>query len=117
MPLRGARRAAGVGRLELQPIVTAAQAETDLGRPARMLEGVRQGLLRDPKRRELDSIGKRMWISLDDELHGNARRAHTFGQTLQLSEPRLWLERLRRALVLQDAEQPSHLDQRVAPRR
>ena len=57
-------------------------------RAVRMLQRVRERLLDDPVRRELDTGIEPPRLPLDRELHGQPRRSHGLDQGTQLVEPR-----------------------------
>ena len=62
---------------------------------ARVLEHVRQRLLHDPVRREVDAGRQLARLALDPELDRQARLAHLFGERLEAGEARLRRERER----------------------
>ena len=84
-------------------------------RGARVLEGVRQRLLDDAVDGEVDRRRQIVVIAVDAELDPDARGSHAGGERLELRDPGLRRERRRVVVVVAEhAQQPAHLDQRLA---
>ena len=76
---------------------------------------VREGLLEDAIRAEVDAGRQRRRGALERERHGRPGGAGRLHQFVQAREARLRVaRRLRLRVLAQDAEQPAHLRQRVA---
>ena len=78
-----------------------------------MLERVRQRLLDDPVRRQLDPDRQLAPLALDAELDRKAGLAHLRDERRQVVEPRLRRERVGR-VAAQHPDQAAHLGQRAA---
>ena len=54
-----------------------------------MLDDVRERLLDDPVRRQVERLGQRTRLAFDGELHAHSRRARSLEQRVEIVEPRL----------------------------
>ena len=81
-----------------------------------MLDRVRQALLDEPVGSEVDACRKLHGIAFDPELDRQAGLASLRDEPLDVLEARLRCERRRLLGAAQDADEASHLGQRLASR-
>ena len=79
-----------------------------------MLERIRESLLDDPVRRQLDAERKLARVTVDAELDRKAGLAQLLDERRHIAEPWLGCERLAH-VVAEHAEQAAHLGQCTAP--
>src|SRR5205823_8219100 len=101
-----------VDDFELERVPPVADVDT-CPRLAGMLERVRQRLLDDPVRGELDPDRKLAAFSLDAELDGKAGLANLRDERRDVAEPRLRRERLV-GVAAQHSNEAAHLGERAA---
>ena len=93
-----------------------AQQDPGLGRPG-VLEAVGQCLLDDPVRAQLDTSGQTSAVASDRDLHGKPGTLDLGDQRRQSVQARHWSLLDGLAVRVEHAEQPAHLNQRLAPDR
>ena len=115
--------AVGIRRLRAGPVVADSQVELvapvpelDVdGRPGRVPADVRERLLQDPVRAQVDAGGQRRHGALERQRHRRSGRTGRLHELVQPLEARLRVARRLRVRVLaEDAEKPPHLRERVA---
>ena len=79
-----------------------------------MLERVREPLLDDPVRREVECARERLPLALDAEVHGQPRPVDLVEQRAQVVEPRLRAELHAVAVAAHRAKEVAHLRERGA---
>src|SRR5581483_10399782 len=83
---------------------------------AGVLERVREGLLDDPVRGEVDGRWEIVALALDGELDLEARGTDRRCEALELGDPRLRRKRRVVVVLAEHAEQAAHLDERLTAR-
>ena len=91
--VRGGDAGAVVDDLELEPAQTAPDADVRLS-GAGVLEDVRERLLHDPVRREVERARQRSGIARDIERHGQAGSTNGGDELVDVRQPTLWVGRL-----------------------
>ena len=102
-----------VGDLDVELALAVAHSHARV-RGACVLQGVRQRLLHDPVRRQVDARRDRALVALDPQLDRHARLAHLLDEVAEVAQARLRRERELVVGAPQHPEQPAHLGHRGA---
>ena len=82
-----------------------------------MLQRVREGLLHDPVRGQVDTWRKRSELTLDRDRHRQPGVAHPFHEVVKLLQAGMWLEVVIIRLVHEQVQQPAQLFEAGTARR